>query len=138
MAIIQVFMSSTYRMIRKQYNQQTNIYKRLAIISPYLPTRFLSMAISNTDYATHWNFSDAAENYRIKTQKFLNDHTAQNTKYRQRGYMAKADFWKKLPAFNYTPPELNNILIRNKSNLFILGIWIIFSFGLFLSYSKKI
>ena len=127
-----------YKYLRKQYNQQTNIYKRLAIISPYLPTRFLSMAISNTDYVTHWDFSDAAENYRIKTQKFLNDHTAQNTKYGEKGYMAEADFWKKLPAFDYTPPELNNILIQNKSNLFILGVWIIFSFGLFLSNSKKI
>ena len=127
-----------YKYLRKQYNQQTNIYKRLAIISPYLPTRFLSMAISNTDYATHWDFSDAAENYRIKTQKFLNDNTAQNTKYGERGYKAEADFWKKLPAFDYKPPELNNILIRNKSNLFILGVWVIFSFGLFLSNSKKI
>ena len=96
------------------------------------------MAISNTDYATHWNFSDAAENYRIKTQKFLNDNTAQNTKYGERGYTAEADFWKKLPAFDYSPPELNNILIQNRSNLFILGFWIIFSFGLFLSNSIKI
>ena len=127
-----------YKYLKKQYNQQTNVYKRLAIISPYLPTRFLSMAISNTDYATHWDFSDAAENYRIKTQKFLNENTAQNTKYGERGYKAEADFWKKLPAFDFKPPELNNILIRNKSNLFILGVWIIFSFGLFLSNSKKI
>ena len=127
-----------YKYLREQYNQQTNIYKSLAIISPYLPTRFLSMAISNTDYATHWDFSDSAENYRIKTQKFLNDNTAQNTKFGERGYKAKADFWKKLPAFNYNPPKLNNILIQNKSNLIILGAWIIFSFGLFLFNSKKI
>jgi ABC-2 type transport system permease protein len=127
-----------YKYLREQYNQQTNIYRDLAVISPYLPTRFLSMAFAHTDYATHWDFSDAAENYRIATQKFLNDNTAQNTVYGQRGYTADAEFWKELPEFEYDPPEIGSILDQNATNLFILGVWLLGSFSLFLFTTKKI
>lgn len=127
-----------YKYLKKQYSEQTNVYRNLAVISPYLPTRFLSMAISNTDYATHWDFSDAAEKYRVATQKFLNDNTAQNTVYGQRGYTADPDFWKELPEFEYDPPKIETTIRQNKSNLYILGIWLIGSFSLFLIKTLKI
>lgn len=127
-----------YKYLKNQYSEQTNVYRNLAVISPYLPTRFLSMAISNTDYATHWDFSDAAEKYRVATQKFLNDNTAQNTVYGQRGYTADPDFWKELPEFEYDPPKIETIIRQNKSNLYILGIWLIGSFSLFLITTLKI
>lgn len=127
-----------YKYLKNQYSEQTNVYRNLAVISPYLPTRFLSMAISNTDYATHWDFSDAAEKYRVATQKFLNDNTAQNTVYGQRGYTADPDFWKELPEFEYDPPKIETTIRQNKSNLYILGIWLIGSFSLFLITTLKI
>lgn len=124
-----------YNYLKEQFSNQSKVYRGLAVISPYLPTRFLSMAVAHTDYATHWDFADAAEEYRIATQKFLNDNTAQNTSYGERGYKASADFWKQLPAFVYDPPELDSVLDRNASNIGILGFWLIASFTLlFLTY----
>jgi len=125
-----------YNYLKQQYANQSNVYRGLASISPYLPTRFLSMAIAHTDYDTHWDFADAAENYRVATQKFLNDNTAQNTKYGERGYKASADFWKQLPAFEYDPPELSAVLNRNSSNMVVLGLWLFVSFG-FLFFTTK-
>ena len=59
----------------------------------FLPTRFLSMALAHTDYSTHWDFADAAEAYRIDTQKFLNDNFKDNSSYGEWSYRADADTW---------------------------------------------
>nr|WP_299344847.1 DUF3526 domain-containing protein [Allomuricauda sp.] len=127
-----------YNYLKNQYTQQADVYQSLAAISPYLPTRFLSMAIAHTDYATHWDFADAAEEYRIATQKFLNDNFAENSEYGNWGYRADASFWKSLPTFDYDPPELGSILSRNTSNLGILGLWLATSFGLLLFTTKTV
>ncbi len=127
-----------YNYLKEQYDNQSGTYRSLALLSPFLPTRFLSMAIAQTDYATHWDFSDAAEKYRIATQAFLNNNTAQNTRYGERGYKASADFWQKLPQFEYEPPTLGQILENNRSNLNTLGLWTLFSFALLFFTTKKI
>ncbi|MEM7484458.1 MAG: DUF3526 domain-containing protein [Bacteroidota bacterium] len=127
-----------YNYLKEQFYDQSKVYQSLAAISPYLPTRFLSMAISHTDYATHWDFADAAETYRITTQKFLNNNFAENSKYGDWSYLAGAEVWKDLPAFEYDPPELDAILSRNNTNLFVLGIWLFASFGLLLFTVKTI
>ncbi|MBQ4913332.1 DUF3526 domain-containing protein [Maribacter sp. MMG018] len=127
-----------YNYLKDQYSKQSDLYQSLALVSPYLPTRFLSMAIARTDYTAHWDFSDAAEDYRIATQKFLNANFAENSSYGEWGYRADADFWKKLPDFSYTPPKLNAILSSNASNLWILGAWMAVSFALFLITTKTV
>lgn len=127
-----------YNYLKDQFVQQSNVYKALAVISPYLPTRFLSMSIAQTDYATHWDFADAAEDYRIATQKFLNDHFADNSSYGDWSYQANSDFWVGLPNFEYDPPELGAILSDNSSNLLILGAWLVVSFSALFITTKTI
>lgn len=126
-----------YNYLKEQYTNQSRIYKTLAILSPYLPTRFTSMAIAHTDYTTHWDFADAAENYRISTQEFLNNNFAQNSSYGEWGYRADADFWKELPPFSYDPPELQKVISHNNSNFMILGVWLLGSFSLLLFTTKR-
>jgi ABC-2 type transport system permease protein len=127
-----------YNYLKEQYSKQSSLYQGLAVLSPYLPTRFLSMAVARTDYTAHWDFSDAAEDYRIATQKFLNDHFAENSSYGEWDYQAEAGFWSQLPTFDYTPPELNTVLSNNASNIWILGAWIAVSFGMLLLTTKTI
>lgn len=127
-----------YNYLKDQFVNQSEVYRGLAAISPYLPTRFLSMSIAQTDYATHWDFADAAENYRITTQKFLNDNFAENSKYGDWAYQADADTWATLPAFEYNPPKLGEVLSRNTTNFGILGIWLLASFSLLLFTTKTI
>ena len=96
------------------------------------------MAIAKTDYNTHWDFSDAAENYRIETQKFLNEHFANSTKYGDWGWKADADFWKQLPKFDYDPPSLAQTIQTNSSSIIIMLIWCIGSFTLLFFTTKSL
>lgn len=127
-----------YNYLKNQFTDQSKVYRGLAAISPYLPTRFLSMAIAHTDYATHWDFADAAETYRIATQKYLNANFAENSGYGEWGYQADTNVWKELPAFDYDPPELAEVLSKNTSNFGILAIWLLVSFGCLLFTTKTI
>ncbi len=127
-----------YKKLKEQYFKQSRVYKQLASISPFLPTRFLSMSIANTDYSTHWYFEDAAENYRISTQKFLNDHFANNSKYGDWSWKADANFWKKLPKFKYNPPTLAQTLNNNLGNILILFAWLTGSFIVLFFITKSL
>ncbi|WP_108868083.1 DUF3526 domain-containing protein [Aquimarina aquimarini] len=123
-----------YEILKEQFKNQKGIYQSIAVISPFLPVRFLSMSIANTNYQTHWDFADAAENYRIDTQLYLNDNHAKNSKYQDWGYKANSDTWKNLPAFEYSPPILSDVLNDNTSIIIMLLFWLGISSGaLFLS-----
>ena len=127
-----------YNHLKQQYTNQAKLYRGLAVLSPYLPTRFLSMSLAHTDYATHWDFADAAEEYRIATQLFLNDNFAENSKYGEWSYQADPELWKELPKFEYDPPKLGSIISYNTSNFGILSIWLLASFGLLFFKTKTL
>ncbi|RDY61671.1 ABC transporter permease [Flagellimonas nanhaiensis] len=127
-----------YKFLKEQYNNQSLVYQNLAVISPFLPTRFLSMAIAHTDYGTHWDFSDAAEKYRVATQKFLNDDFAKNSSYGDWSYRADASKWATLPPFEYQPSKLKAVLSQNATHFLILGIWTVLSFGVLFVTAKRI
>ncbi|QTE21995.1 ABC transporter permease [Polaribacter cellanae] len=125
-----------YQKLKEQFYKQENVYKTISIISPFLSARFLSMSIANTDYQTHWNFTDAAEDYRIKTQKFLNGKTQNNSKIGER-YIASADTWKELPKFSYTPKTVTQKLKGNIFNFLILFLWFSVTGGALFLINKK-
>lgn len=126
-----------YEHLKSQFEGQTNVYVGLAALSPFLPARFLSMGVANTDYSTHWDFSDAAEDYRIRMQAFLNNDFAKNSSHGEWGYRAEETTWKKLPVFEYAPPQLTETLSRNSSNIFVLVTWLLGSFS-FLFITVKV
>lgn len=126
-----------YKNLKQQFEKQVETYISLSAISPFLPTRFLSMGIARTDYYSHWDFADAAEDYRIETQKFLNDDLAYNSAYGQRNYVASADTWKNLPAFNYQPQPLSTVVQQNTFSIIVLLIWGIVTAGLLFIFKTK-
>lgn len=121
-----------YALLKEQYQHQTRFYRLSAIASPFLPARFLSMAIARTDYHLHWDFADAAEQYRVKMMEALNMDLASNTKYGDWAYRADRTLWENIPDFNYQPPALGLIIADNASNFLLLFGWLLLSFvGLF-------
>lgn len=133
------------KIYEKHYNilntiaaKQNDIYKKLSFLSPFIPTRFLSMDIAHTSDNLHWNFTKAAEKYRIKKQQFLNYDIKDNSKFGERGYKMNAEKFKKLPKFNFTPPTLLEILKDNTQNVIFLTLWLLIPFIGLLVSSKKI
>lgn len=127
-----------YDILKDIFKAQNNTYQQMAVISPFIPIRLLSMEIANTSYIAHWNFSDAAEKYRIEAQKYLNNDFKDNSKTGDWNYKMTKEKFSKLPLFNYTPPTINEILWSNIPNFLILLVWLIVPLGLLIFYAKKL
>ncbi|MEM1122911.1 MAG: DUF3526 domain-containing protein, partial [Bacteroidota bacterium] len=123
-----------YELLKDIYQRQTGVYRMAAALSPFLPTRFLSMAISRTDYHSHWNFADAAEKYRIELVGAMNGDLMDNSKTGDWSYKGDESVWASVPEFSYEPPTLAAITQANSSNFIVLGCWLLFStLGVFLA-----
>lgn len=127
-----------YNSLKDIYQSQNEVYQRLSVLSPLLPTRFLSMAIASTDYNHHWDFTDAAEKYRIEMQKVLNTDFAENSRLGEWDYKADTSLWSKIAPFDYKPQPLRLIIAGQTNNLMAMSFWIVISFSaLFLSVRKS-
>jgi ABC-2 type transport system permease protein len=118
-----------YQLLKDTYVNQTNVYRSTAALSPFLPTRFLSMAICRTDYTSHWDFANAAENYRIELVGKMNGDMAANSKYGDWDYLADDKLWSSVPDFQYEPASYTTVIRQNTSNLITLLAWLLLSFA---------
>lgn len=125
-----------HEQLKVTYENQTSVYRVASVLSPYLPTRFLSMALCRTDYASHWHFSNAAEKYRIMMMDKLNMHFAENSTYGDWDYLADKSLWKDIPDFTYEPVTYGQILSSNLNNIGVLIAWLVAS-ALMLMVSVK-
>ncbi|MEM1324414.1 MAG: DUF3526 domain-containing protein [Bacteroidota bacterium] len=114
-----------YALLKNIYQEQTDVYQTAAALSPFLPTRFLSMAISRTDYHSHWNFADAAEKYRIELVGAMNGDLMENSRTGDWSYKGDEEVWASVPAFSYEPPTLSAIMPLHASNFLVLGFWLL-------------
>jgi ABC-2 type transport system permease protein len=127
-----------YAILNEIAEKQNDTYKQLSFISPFIPVRFLSMDIANTSDRLHWKFTNAAEQYRIEKQKFLNYDLKDNAKLGDRSYKMSAERFKELPKFVFIPPTLTEILKENTQNLSYLLLWLLLPFIGLIVTSKKI
>ena len=127
-----------YGILNDIAKQQNNVYRNLSFLSPLIPLRFLSMDIANTSYKSHWKFTQAAEQYRLKKQEFLNYDIKDNSAYGERGYKMSAEKFKSLPKFDFKPPSLSDILRENTKNIVVLLLWLVLPFIALIQSSKKI
>jgi ABC-2 type transport system permease protein len=126
-----------YNVLKDTYLNQSKVYRATAALSPFLPTRFLSMAISRTDYTAHWDFADAAEKYRIVLVGKMNGHMMDNSKTGDWDYLVDKDVWESVPEFEYEPPTYAAILSLNSSNVLTLLAWLVLSFtALYVAVTK--
>lgn len=118
-----------YEFLKETFYNQSKVYRATAALSPFLPTRFLSMAISRTDYNAHWDFADAAEKYRIVLVGKMNGHMVENSKTGDWDYLVGEEVWESVPEFDYQPPAYASILGGNSSNMLTLFVWVLASFA---------
>lgn len=125
-----------YERLKEIYESQSRLYKNAAVLSPFLPARFLSMALCRTDYHSHWHFSDEAEKYRLHMMNALNMDFADNSSYGDWSYKSDTELWARIEPFNYNPPTYASVLSFNAGNFAVLVIWFVLS-GVILVYRCK-
>jgi len=114
-----------YESLKNIYERQAQVYQSATLLSPFLPARFLSMAISRTDYHSHWNFADAAEKYRIELVGAMNGHLQENSRTGDWDYLADPAVWASVPDFSYQPPALSSMMVLNTANFISMGCWLL-------------
>lgn len=125
-----------YDQLKTITNKQGTVYQATSVVSPYLPVRFLSMALCRTDYAAHWQFNDAAERYRMMLMNRLNTHFANHSRYGDWSYKADKSLWAEIPEFSYQPAGYGQIMQDHVGEAVLLVVWLVIS-SLLLTLSVK-
>lgn len=112
-----------FNKVALQLETQAGFMRKVAAAAPFLAVRDWSMAASGTDFSHHKHFSDAAEAYRQNLVRLLNDDMKNNSKTGEYTYTVREDFWKSVPAFAYSPPNLAWSLKSSWSMLGLLAAW---------------
>jgi ABC-2 type transport system permease protein len=105
------------------FRRQEDVHRKAATFAPLLAVRSLSMGMAGTDAAQHRDFAAAAEGYRRKLVKLMNDDMTQHGKGADFGYIASADLWSKAPDFEYSAPGLSPLLKAQSPSLTVLIAW---------------
>jgi ABC-2 type transport system permease protein len=127
-----------YDLLKKTNAQQSQVYQYTSALSPFLPARFLSMAVCRTDYNSHWAFADAAEKYRLMLVGKMNGDMAENSKTGDWDYLADEKLWASVPEFDYTPPSYSAIVSENTGNILLLALWLAGTFAMMVMQVNKL
>jgi ABC-2 type transport system permease protein len=109
------------------FERQNGVYQLGGYLAPLLAVRSLSMALAGTDFAHHRTFVEAAEEYRRRIQRVMNDDIA----HRSRAgvlYVAGPELWSRVPQFEYRTPDTAWALRTQTFSLAALAAWAALAF----------
>jgi ABC-2 type transport system permease protein len=110
--------------IRDGFERQNRTQSSLGALNPLLALRAVSMALAGTDYTHLRHFAAAAERYRQLFVTMLNDDMTTHGRGRDYEYIASADLWARVPAFEYTPPRAADVFRGQALSLVMLIGWL--------------
>lgn len=113
-----------YTRLWQAYERQNRVHAVSALVAPLVAIRNVSMGVAGTDWASHKDFSRAAEEYRRVLNKQLNDNLAFNSRTGQT-YLANASLWQQAPPFEYQPLTLGSTLVNHAWSIAALALWFI-------------
>ena len=126
-----------FDLLQEQYRKQRSVYRSCGIVSPMLPVRFVSMALTRTDYGFLWHFEDEAERYRVELNTALNMNIAENAKGIDE-YKADTSLWSSIPTFNYQWQSGKELILNHFIEYCISLSWAVLSFLMMLFGNRKI
>ena len=133
----------TYGAVRRDFEEQDKFQQIFSFVSPFIPIKALSAALSGTDVEFSNDFSAAGEAYQRNMVRVLNDDLMKNargmTNYSAEwGYRANQSLWQRVPAFDFDPPGLARVVERNFLPLAILLLWLLMSVGILEIAARKL
>lgn len=108
--------------------KQQQIITAAGILSPFIPSNQISMAVANTDVYSHHDFTDSGEQYRRKYVNMMNRYIAYGSGLHEAftSFKAGKDLWKTVPQFQYQQPGLP-VLKHYYASIVVLIIWLMIS-----------
>lgn len=103
--------------------QQEQVYRRLAWLSPAAAMQALSMTLAGTDYAHHRAFERAAAAYRVDLLRALNDDLAAFDAWKTFSAAGSREAWARVPEFQFEPPSVSWALGRAAEPASALALW---------------
>jgi ABC-2 type transport system permease protein len=107
------------------YERQNRVYQLGGAIAPTLAMRAASMALAGTDFAQHRDFLAAAESYRRRIQRTLNEDIMAHPTAKGGVYLAGRELWEQVPAFAYDAPGTAWVLGRIRWSVGMLLAWLV-------------
>jgi ABC-2 type transport system permease protein len=107
-------------------DRQIAIQQRAAVVAPLVGVRSLSMAVAGTDVLHHRQFAQAAERYRRRLVRAMNENLAFKST-AVGGYQAGPDLWASLPPFRYEALPLATALAAQRISSAALAGWVLAS-----------
>ncbi len=105
------------------YERQGRIQVWGGLVAPVLAVRSLSMGMAGTDFAHYRDFAAAAEDYRRRLVKLLNDDVAYSPKGAEWTYLADRRMWERAADFEYASPGPAWALRKQATSLSLLLVW---------------
>lgn len=88
-----------------------DLYRQLmSLLAPSLAIRSLSAALAGTDNAHHRAFAEAAERYRNRLVRSLNQDMIDNAEGLGNAYAADRSLWEAIPHFHHSLPGVGAVL----------------------------
>jgi ABC-2 type transport system permease protein len=112
-----------YAALWGSFERQDEIQRSAAALAPLLAMRSLSMGLAGTDGSQHREFASAAEAYRRRLVKTVNDDMTAHAKGSDFDYMATDELWAKVEDFSYSAPGLRQVLTAQWPALAVLSTW---------------
>jgi|GEM_PF-2438546 len=125
-----VVMDRAYKAVDDTQAGQDRLVLNSAWLTPFLAFRDFSMRMTATDMTTHNDFTAKAESHRRKIGVIVDDYYQKNT-------VAGNSFWKTVPQFSYTAPEIGWRLSNAANSILILLGWTLFSVCLMVYAYRK-
>jgi ABC-2 type transport system permease protein len=116
-----------YGRLSTTFEQQIAVQQRAAVVAPLVAVRSLSMAVAATDVFHHRQFAQAAEGYRRRLVRAMNENLAVRSTAAGIGYQAGPDLWASLPPFRYQVPPFAATLAAQRSSAAALAGWLLAS-----------
>ena len=104
------------------YARQDQAHRWFGLLAPALAVRAASMGFAGTDFSQHAHFAQAAEAYRRRIQRTMNEDIAANL-VKDGPYLANASLWQKVPSFRYQAPDAGWVWGRQAGGFAILLGW---------------
>lgn len=109
--------------LREIFFRQQKLQDMMGVLSPLMPLRSLSMALSGTGLVDQEKFNQTAQDYRIEMIREMNGELIENTTMKNTLYIAGREVFSRVKPYEYVPPTLGESLENQPHNMILLALW---------------